>query len=234
MGQLVYRRRHFLHHIAGSMALMALPLPLWARNEKPLIRRIVPSSGQALTAVGLGSWQTVSPSLRTAATDVIRRFVDLRGEVIDTSPMYGDAELMLGEINTRLDVTRRLFMATKVWTNGSAQGRQQIERSYRLLRKKPLDLIQVHNLRDWRTHLPYLNELKQQGVLKYIGVTHYLDSAHDQLEQVITSHPVDFLQVNYNVADRNAERRLLPKAADMQSKRICVVKHHFYLIHPKY
>jgi aryl-alcohol dehydrogenase-like predicted oxidoreductase len=197
------------------MALSACPLSLRAFGDKPVIRRVIPSSGQALAVVGLGSWQTVSPSLRSAATNVMERFVDLGGEVVDTSPMYGSAEKVLGEINTSLNISERLFMATKVWTNGSAQGRQQIERSYRLLGKTPLDLIQVHNLRDWKTHLPYLNELKQKGVLKYVGVTHYVDSTHDQLERVIASHPVDFLQVNYNIADRNAERRLLPSAADL-------------------
>jgi aryl-alcohol dehydrogenase-like predicted oxidoreductase len=204
----------FLKGMVGGVLMHSLPASVGSAEKKQRIFRHIPSSQQAINAVGLGTWQTFSLSQREASTAVMKRFSELGGELVDTSPMYGEAEQALGEISTQLDLNRQLFIATKVWTSGSRQGRDQIERSHRLLKKRPLDLIQVHNLQDWETHLPYLNELKQQAALKYVGVTHYVNRAHEPLEQVISNHPIDFLQVNYNIANRHAEQRLLPRAQD--------------------
>ena len=209
-----YTRRTLLKGIAGGMTMMGIPSSLMAAVPAEMIQRLIPGSGQAIPAVGMGTWQTFNLSQRASATAVMKRFFELGGKVVDTSPMYGDAERALGVVTTDLDIAKELFMATKVWTSGSSQGKRQIERSYQLLARQDLDLIQVHNLKDWETHLPYLRELKQQGVLKYSGITHYLDSAHQQLEHIISRHPVDFLQINYNIANRNAEKNLFAMAAD--------------------
>ena len=164
--------------------------------------------------VGLGTWQTFSLSQRETSAAVLERFVQLGGRLIDTSPMYGEAEQAIGVLGTDLGVLDDLFLATKVWTRGAQAGADQIRRSGELMRVSPIDLVQVHNLVDWRTHLKTLRGMKEAGQVRYIGITHYTVSSHENLEQVIQTEPVDFVQINYNIAARNADRRLLPLAAD--------------------
>ena len=134
--------------------------------------------------------------------------------VVDSSPMYGRAEAVVGDLATELKIVDALFVATKVWTSGRDAGVAQMEESLRRLRKPKLDLMQVHNLVDWRTHLATLRGWKQAGRVRYLGVTHYTASAYDELERVLRAEPVDFVQLNYSVAERDAERRLLPLARD--------------------
>jgi aryl-alcohol dehydrogenase-like predicted oxidoreductase len=181
-----------------------------------LLTRAVPSSGEKLPAVGLGTWRTfdvgATPAERAPLRDVLARFVALGGRVIDSSPMYGTAEAVTGELAAQLGLRDSLFVATKVWTTGRDAGLAQMERSLRQLRVPRVDLMQVHNLVDWRTHLRTLREWKQAGRVRYVGVTHYTAGAYGELEQLLRAEPLDFVQVNYSLAERDAERRVLPLA----------------------
>jgi len=145
---------------------------------------------------------------------VLRRFVELGGRVVDSSPMYGAAEAAVGDLATELGVREKLWVATKVWTTGRAAGIAQMERSLRLLRGKRLDLLQVHNLVDWQTHLSTLREWKDAGRIRYLGVTHYSAAGHEALERVMRAEALDFVQLNYSLTEREAEQRLLPLARD--------------------
>jgi diketogulonate reductase-like aldo/keto reductase len=151
---------------------------------------------------------------------VLRRFVDLGGRVVDSSPMYGAAESVVGDLAADLGVRERLWVATKVWTSGRAAGIAQMERSLQRLRGPRVDLMQVHNLVDWRTHLATLRAWKDAGRVRYIGVTHYTASAYDELERILRAEALDFVQLNYSVVEREAERRLLPLARD---RRVAVL-----------
>ena len=182
-----------------------------------LTTRAIPSSGETLPVVGLGTWQAFDMAEaddRAPQREVLRRFVELGGRVVDSSPMYGAAEGAVGDLAAELGVRDSLWIATKVWTTGRAAGLAQMERSLRLLRGKRLDLLQVHNLVDWQTHLATLRDWKDAGQIRYLGITHYSASGHDALERVMRSEPLDFVQLNYSVAEREAERRLLPLARD--------------------
>ena len=183
-----------------------------------LIARPIPSTGETIPAVGLGTWRTFdvggAASERDPLRDVLRRFVALGGTVIDSSPMYGAAESVAGDLAAELAIADKLFLATKVWTSGREAGVAQMEQSLRRLRRQRLDLMQIHNLLDWRVHLATLREWKRAGRIRYLGVTHYTASAFDQLEQVLRSEAVDFVQVNYSLGEREAERRILPVARD--------------------
>ena len=181
------------------------------------LTRAIPSSGETIPAVGLGTWQAFDvdePAERGPQRAVLRRFVELGGRVVDSSPMYGAAEAAVGDLATELGVRDTLWIATKVWTSGRAAGIAQMERSLRLLRGKRLDLLQVHNLIDWQTHLPTLHQWKDDGRIRYLGVTHYSAAGHEALERVMRAESLDFVQLNYSPAEREAERRLLPLARD--------------------
>ena len=182
------------------------------------LERPIPSSGEKIPAVGLGTWRTfdvgASATERAPLKDVLQRFAELGGRVVDSSPMYGAAESVAGDLATDLAITDKLFLATKVWTSGRDTGVAQMEQSLRRLRRQRLDLMQIHNLLDWRTHLRTLREWKAAGRVRYVGVTHYTSSAYDELERVLRGEPLDFVQVNYSLGEREAERRILPLARD--------------------
>jgi diketogulonate reductase-like aldo/keto reductase len=190
-------------------------------SETPLAKPI-PSSGEKLPVIGMGTWQTfdVGPADRGPLEEVLRAFVEMGGYVIDSSPMYGRSESVAGDIAAKLGVLKGLFVATKVWTTGKRAGIRQMEESERKLRKQPLDLVQVHNLVDVDTHLDTLEEWKSRGRVRYIGVTHYTEGAYEAVARVIQRRKVDFLQINYSVQERDAERRLLPMA---QERKIAVL-----------
>ncbi|HET9492296.1 MAG TPA: aldo/keto reductase, partial [Methylomirabilota bacterium] len=183
-----------------------------------LIARPIPSTGETIPAVGLGTWRTFdvarSPSEREPLREVLRRFVTLGGRVVDSSPMYGTAEEVVGDLAAALGVRDSLFLATKVWTAGREAGVAEMERSLRRLRAARLDLLQIHNLVDWPTHLRTLRAWKEAGRIRYLGVTHYVASAHDELERIMRAEPLDFVQVNYSLGEPEAERRLLPLARE--------------------
>lgn len=189
-----------------------------------ILKRTVPRTGEPLPAIGLGTWQTFdvaeNKSSREPLKEVLREFVRLGGSVIDSSPMYGHSESVVGALATELAIQKQLFLATKVWTRGRDAGIKQMEESLRRLRVDRVDLMQVHNLVDWRTHLETLQRWKDQNKLRYIGVTHYTAGAYEELAGVLESQEVDFVQFNYSIAERDAERRLLPLALD---RRIAVL-----------
>jgi diketogulonate reductase-like aldo/keto reductase len=178
--------------------------------------RPIPRTGEALPVVGLGTWQTFDardPGEHGPLLEVLRRFFAAGGRVIDSSPMYGRAESVVGELLAQLRPAETPFLATKVWTSGKESGLSQMARSMERMRAPRMDLIQVHNLLDWRTHLPVLRAWKADGRIRYLGITHYAHSAFAELEQLMRTEELDFVQLPYNVADREAERRLLPAAA---------------------
>jgi diketogulonate reductase-like aldo/keto reductase len=185
-----------------------------------LLTRTIPRTRESLPVIGLGTWQTFDVSEQKSAREplksVLREFVQRGGSVIDSSPMYGNSESTVGDIATDLGIAKRLFLATKVWTRGREAGIQQMEESFRRLKTRQIDLMQVHNLVDWRTQLATLQRWKEEKRIRYIGVTHYTASAYDDLAGVLESQDVDFVQLNYSIAERLAERRLLPLAMERQ------------------
>ena len=187
------------------------------RDDRAPIVRAIPSSQETLPVVGLGTWQTFdvgAAAERAPLRQVLQRFVALGGRIIDSSPMYGRAEAVVGDLAADLGLRDKLFLATKVWTSGRAAGIAQMEASLRHLRTKVVDLMQVHNLVDWRTHLRTLRDWKQGGRIRYYGITHYTASAYGDLEAIVKAEPLDFVQLNYSLVEREAERRLLPLAAE--------------------
>lgn len=180
--------------------------------------RRIPSSGEMLPVIGLGTWQTFDVGDSTAARqpleDVLATFVELGGRLVDSSPMYGRSEDVVGDIAAKLALRDQLFVATKVWTTGRRAGVEQMEASLKKLRADPIDLMQVHNLVDATTHLETLREWKRSGRVRHIGVTHYTSSGQDAVADLIAAEAVDFIQINYSIGERSAERRLLPLARD--------------------
>jgi aryl-alcohol dehydrogenase-like predicted oxidoreductase len=209
-------RREFLTGAAGAtLALMG-----GRAMAQAIKRKSIPRTGEALPVIGLGTWQTFDVGSKQAAREplkeVLREFVRAGGSVIDSSPMYGNSESVAGDLAVELGVHKQLFLATKVWISGREAGVRQMEESFRRLRTERMDLMQVHNLLDYRTHLATLKRWKAEGKVRYIGVTHYTASAYDELARVISSEPLDFVQLNYSLAEREAEKRLLPLAAENQ------------------
>ena len=196
----------------------AAALPAGSGAASHVLRRPIPASGETIPVVGLGTWRVFdvggSPSERGPLKDVLKSLVELGGRVVDSSPMYGAAESVVGDLASELAITDKLFLATKVWTSGRDAGVAQMEQSVKRLRAQRLDLIQIHNLLDWRTHLRTLREWKAAGRIRYLGVTHYTASAYDELERVLRAEALDFVQVNYSLGEREAERRILPLARD--------------------
>jgi aryl-alcohol dehydrogenase-like predicted oxidoreductase len=213
-------RRQLLHRAAVLAAITYLgPLmPTLARAAEPVRMRKIPSSGELLPVIGLGTSRTHDISVDDTdmqdLLEVLRAFVEGGARVIDTAPSYGNADRVVGELVQRQSARDQLFLATKVSSTGRERGLAQIEDSFEALQSNTIDLIQVHNLQDTHTQLGLLRELKEQGRIRYIGVTHYVESAHDRLLEVLKQEPVDFVQFNYSVGERNAEKQLLPYCAD--------------------
>jgi len=212
----VLTRREVLRLIAA--AGMSSQAPILFAKQRATLRRSIPSSGESVPAVGLGSSRTFNVGTgaaeRSPLRDVLARFVALGGAVVDSSPMYGQAEEVIGDLVAELGLRKSLFLATKVWTSGQEEGIRQMEDSMRKLRSQKIDLMQVHNLLDTKTHLRTLREWKERGRVRYIGVTHYTESAYDDLERVLETEKLDFVQINYSLAEREAEERILPLAAE--------------------
>ncbi len=183
-----------------------------------LLQRKIPSSGELLPVIGLGTWQSfdVGPSAaeRQPLEEVLRAFVQLGGSVVDSSPMYGKAEGVVGDLAQKLGLQRALFLATKVWTSGKEAGVESMERSLGLMKTKRIDLMQVHNLVDVETHLATLREWKAQERARYIGITHYTASSHGEVARLLEREKVDFVQINYSLMERDAEKRVLPVAQE--------------------
>jgi diketogulonate reductase-like aldo/keto reductase len=181
-------------------------------------KRPIPATGEPLPIVGCGTWRTFDAgndaTRRRELADVLGALFAAGGSVIDSSPMYGSSEAVAGALLAESHARDKAFIATKVWTDGREAGIAQMEQSMRLWRTDRIDLMQIHNLLDWRTHLATLRDWKAAGKIRYIGITHYTSSAFAQVEAVLRSERVDFMQINYAANDRDAEARLLPLAAE--------------------
>ena len=189
--------------------------------DAPLETRRIPKSGEAIPVVGLGTWQVFDVAGNATgfaeARDALARFVALGGRVVDSSPMYGSSEAVLGDLAASLGVQDRLWVATKVWTTGREAGIRQMEDSMAKLRVARLDLMQVHNLVDADRHLATLADWKKAGRVRCVGVTHYHAGAYADVERYVAKGDLDFLQINYSLAEREAAKRLLPLAAETRT-----------------
>jgi diketogulonate reductase-like aldo/keto reductase len=188
-----------------------------------MLTRSIPSTGEALPVIGCGTWRAfnvgASPAERLPLHGVLRTLLDAGGTLVDSSPMYGRAEAVVGATIEALGARDaahrgRAFLATKVWCHGREAGIAQMSRSLALLRVPRLDLVQIHNLVDWRTHLPTLRAWKAEGRVRHVGITHFKAGEQPALEAVMRAETIDFVQVNYSLGDRAAERSLLPLAAE--------------------
>ena len=209
-------RRGFLAALAAGTATMGLS-PGHAATQ-PIMTRPIPVSGEAIPIIGMGSWITLNvgndPDLRTARLRVVQAFFDEGGGMIDSSPMYGSSEEVIGFCLRRITNHQGLFAATKVWTLSQFMGKRQMNESFELWGLDRFDLMQIHNLVDWETHLETLLEWKAAGRVRYIGVTTSHGRRHDEMEAVMAKQPIDFAQFTYNMIDREAEQRLLPLAKE--------------------
>ena len=189
----------------------------------------IPATGEALPAVGLGTWQSFDvgddAAARKPLREVLPEFVQAGGRMVDSSPMYGAAESVVGDLVAELGIRDRLFIATKVWTSGRAEGVRQMQNSFRRLRVERVDLMQVHNLLDVEAHTRTMQEMKEQQKLRYIGITHYSASAHAEVERWLKTGRYDFVQINYSLGEPQAERRLLPLA--LEKKIAVIANRHF-------
>jgi diketogulonate reductase-like aldo/keto reductase len=209
-------RREALGFLAGGFAAAVTG----ARGQAPaaVTSRKVPANGEAIPIVGLGTWLTFdvggtdSPARRSRG-EILKAFLDAGGRLVDSSPMYGSSEEVVGSELAR-SPDARLFSATKVWTVGALAGRRQMERSRNLWRVQRLDLMQVHNLLDWETHWPIMKAMKAEGRVRYIGMTTSHGRRHDDLDKILARDKLDFVQFTYNLNDRDVEARLLPLAAE--------------------
>jgi diketogulonate reductase-like aldo/keto reductase len=202
----------------GAAAALAWPARRPAQATDPTLTRPIPSSGEPLPAIGLGTWITFNVgqdrALREQSIAVMRAFFDGGGRMIDSSPMYGSSQDVVGEGLARLGMPRALFAADKVWIGSGSRGPAQVETSRLLWRVPRFDLLQVHNLLAWNEHLPTLFAMKRAGALRYVGITTSEGRRHRDFEQIMREHPLDFVQFTYNVLDREAEERLLPLARE--------------------
>ncbi|AQH01008.1 aldo/keto reductase [Burkholderia sp. KK1] len=211
-------RRHFLRTATATALATHLARAPRAAETQPMLTRPIPSTGEKLPIVGCGTWRTFDAgddlARRRELAGVLRALFAAGGSVIDSSPMYGSSEAVAGALLAESNTRNKAFIATKVWTDGRAAGIAQMEQSMRLWQTDRIDLMQIHNLLDWRTHLATLRDWKAAGKIRYIGITHYTSSAFAQVEAVLRSERIDFVQINYAANDRDAEARLLPLAAE--------------------
>ena len=197
----------------GMSAISGIPLH---QNLNSILHRRIPSTGEQIPVIGMGSWITfdvLNSSSERNMRNVLSKFHQLGGRVIDSSPMYGTSEQTIGKLANELSITKDLWISTKVWTDGQTSGRRQIEQSNRFFANR-VRVNHVHNIRDFNVHYHSLQEAKERGKIKYIGVTHYLNHAHKNLIDLIKTVDLDFVQCNYNIGNTAAEYELLPAAMD--------------------
>jgi diketogulonate reductase-like aldo/keto reductase len=215
-------RRRFLTRLAAAALLGGVQLPVRAGEPAgpgpaKLLARPIPSTGEALPVIGMGTSRTFDvaedPTALRPLAEVVRALLDGGATLIDSSPMYGKAEAVTGRLLRDLGQPRT-FIATKVWADGADAGIRQMEESFRLLGVTRMDLMQIHNLRDWRTHLATLREWKEKGRIRYIGITTSRKEQFEEFAAVMRSEPLDFVQLNYSLGEREAEQVLLPLARD--------------------
>ncbi len=211
-------RRQFISLAAALGAGIALPLSGTAFASTDPIRKKILSSGEELPVIGMGTSRTFDTSgnteLLARLQQVMQTFFNMGGGMIDSSPMYGSSEKVLGQLLPRVTGDRNLFAATKVWTEGRKAGIEQMERSRLKWGVNRFDLMQIHNLVDWKTHLQTLQRMKTEGKIRYIGITTSHGRFHDELQNILKKHAFDFVQLSYNIANRDVEQHLLPIAQD--------------------
>ena len=213
-----FTRRRFLQASAAAATLAPYTHAFLAAAQSDPVKKIIPASGEKLSVIGLGTSRTFDVDPEQAAQspllEVMRAFFDNGGQLIDSSPMYGAAEAVSGALLQALGRPAELFSATKVWTYGKQEGIEQMQRSSERLGVRPIDLMQIHNLRDWQVQLETLREWKAAGKIRYIGITTSHGRYHDELETILQNQPLDFVQFSYNIGNRDAEQRLLPIARE--------------------
>ncbi|HGA2317793.1 TPA: aldo/keto reductase [Pseudomonas putida] len=213
----MYKRRDVLR-AGAALGLVAASPWLHAAGSAGLLTRKVPSTGEALPVIGAGTSGSFEVEAGSAAYQqlkvVLKAFFDGGGKVIDTSPNYGGADRILGQLLEEGGWHRHCFIATKIAADSRAEAQAQWAGTLNSLRTDKVDLLQIHNLRDWQTQLPYARELKQQGKARYVGITHYLNSGHEEVARIVRSEPLDFIQINYSVNAPQAARELLPLCQD--------------------
>ncbi|HMY67274.1 MAG TPA: aldo/keto reductase [Leptospiraceae bacterium] len=204
------KRRNFLFGAAG---LFLTGLSAEKTKEKGLQERIIPSSGEKIPVIGIGTWQTFDVSEKSSSFSELEKllalFQEKGGKLIDSSPMYGNSEKISGILGKKLGREKFIY-ATKVWTSGESSGKNQIRESFHRFQAEKIEIFQIHNLLDWKTHIKTLRELKESGKIKYIGITHYVRSAFPEMEKIMKSEKIDFIQIPYSVQEREAEKRILP------------------------
>ena len=211
-------RRTFVATLTAALSAVWLAPGTLRAAQKALIRKTIPGTGEALPVIGLGSSRTFDIGRDQAAlqslVEVMQAFFANGGQLIDSSPMYGSAEQVIGELLQRSGPQNKLFAATKVWIDGEQDGIRQMEDSLKKWQIERFDLMQIHNLRDWQVHLKTLRDWKAAGKIRYIGITTSHGRYHDELETILRNEPFDFVQLSYNIEDRSVEQRLLPLAAE--------------------
>jgi diketogulonate reductase-like aldo/keto reductase len=211
-------RRQFNQFIV-SLGLATTVTPLSIAQDSSLIHKVIPKSGEKISAIGMGTWITFDKQIQTTDisqfVQILERFFQAGGQMIDSSPMYGFAQQFLGELLPKVNNKQELFSATKVWIPGYQMGVQQMQKSAELWGVDKFDLMHIHNMLDWKTHLKTLNEWKKEGRLKYSGITTSHGRRHKELIDMLKNHPVDFVQFTYNILDRKADNYLLPLAQDL-------------------
>lgn len=211
-------RRQFLQEVGlVSAGMLLMPKNIFGESRQP-ITRTIPSTGERIPVIGMGTSRTFDighdPAVRARLRQVLEVFFESGGGLIDSSPMYGSAEMVVGDLLKAIQNKKRLFAATKVWTNGKQSGIDQMQESMRRMGVAIMDLMQIHNLRDWKTHLPTLRQWKQEGKIRYIGMTTSHGRYHNELMQIMRTEDLDFVQFTYNIDNRTVEDSLLPLAAD--------------------
>lgn len=218
-------RRSFIQYLTAGASL-AFANPSFAEGQKDakILQKIIPSSQQPMTVIGMGTWQTFNvgsdEQLRDDRTKILELFFRLGGQMVDSSPMYGSSQQVVGHGLTRLDYPKNLFSAEKVWTRDESATRKQIKKTSDAWRVQQFDLMQVHNLVSWREHLEVLKEMREKGEVRYIGITTSHGRRHSDLAKIMESQPIDFVQLTYNMEDREVEQNLLPLA---QEKGIAII-----------
>ena len=211
-------RRHFLKSTGAASLLCSLAPGYLVAADSGAIKKAIPSTGERLSVIGLGTSRTFNVDSTTAAEspllEVMQAFFDNDGQLIDSSPMYGSAEAVTGALLEKINNKQNLFSATKVWTRGKSEGVDQMEQSMWRLGVDRIDLMQIHNLLDWQTHIETLRQWKAEGKIRYIGITTSHGRYHRELEKILQQIPLDFVQFSYNILDRDVETRLLPLAAE--------------------
>ena len=217
-------RTSLLRGLAASAAVAALPRHANTQpatltgKSAPMLTRPIPSSGEAMPVIGLGTYQVFdigrNPANKPALRQVLERLFAAGGRMIDSSPMYGTAEAVTGELLAEMQARPKAFLATKVWTSGKDKGIAQMRQSADLLRSEVIDLMQIHNLVDWQTHLATLRRMKEAGQVRYLGITHYTTGALSELARIIERERIDFVQLGYSIETREPEARVLPLCAE--------------------